>query len=377
MLRTAWKPCFAAVILLGGSSATAQQPIAQQSAAAKYKPGDRVVVIRDSELRIPSGTVAEVWPGLVLKVSVVNDKWLWVSQGKPGWIDSGDVIPLDAKAIDRLNELLVAVPDSGRLLSGRAAVWRELGDLDKAIADCSAAIRSEPNSAEFLNNRGFMWTEQREYDKAIADFGHALALDPNHAAAHDNRGLAWGAKGVSDKAIEDHTAAIRLDPSNSRFYNNRGNAHSAAGDYDKALDDFNQAIRLDPQEAVFYNNRGNARYFRKEYDKALAEFGEAIQLDPTDPVAYNSRAVLLATCPDDKHRDGKKAIADATKACELTDWNDAEAIDTLAAACAEAGDFAKAIEWQKKAIELADDDDKPELESRLELYEAGKPYRQQ
>jgi len=177
--------------------------------------------------------------------------------------------------------------------------------------------------------------------------------------------------------IDDHSIAIRLDPKNSHYFNNRGNAKIAIGNYDQALDDFNEAIRLDPQEAVAYNNRGNARYFRKEYDKALADFAEAIRLDPTDPVALNSRAVLLATCPDEKYRDGKKAIADATKSCELTEWKDPEAIDTLAAAHAEAGDFAKAIEYERQALALADDDDKPDLEARLALYQDGKPFRRE
>src|SRR5258708_5585264 len=111
----------------------------QEPAAPKYSPGERVVVIRDAELRIPAGVVDEVWPGVVLKVSVVNDKWLWVSLGKPGWIDSADVVPLGPQAINRMNELVNALPDSGRLYSGRAAVWRELGDLDKALEDCNKA----------------------------------------------------------------------------------------------------------------------------------------------------------------------------------------------------------------------------------------------
>jgi hypothetical protein len=51
-------------------------------------------------------------------------------------------------------------------------------------------------------------------------------------------------------------------------------------------------------------------------------------------------------------------------------------VKRLAAANAEAGEFAKAIEWQKKALELADDDDKPDLQARLELYQNNKPFRQ-
>jgi tetratricopeptide (TPR) repeat protein len=50
-------------------------------------------------------------------------------------------------------------------------------------------------------------------------------------------------------------------------------------------------------------------------------------------------------------------------------------LDTLAAAYAEEGQFEKALEWQKKALELAPENFKADLNTRLKLYEAGKPYR--
>ena len=37
---------------------------------------------------------------------------------------------------------------------------------------------------------------------------------------------------------------------------------------------------------------------------------------------------------------------------------------------------AKAVKWQTKAIELAPPGGKAELQSHLQLYQAGKPYRQ-
>jgi len=63
--------------------------------------------------------------------------------------------------------------------------------------------------------------------------------------------------------------------------------------------------------------------------------------------------------------------------CELTDWNDADYLDTLAAAYAESGQFDKAVESQEKAIELAPDDEKADFETRLKLYQEGKPYREE
>ena len=52
-------------------------------------------------------------------------------------------------------------------------------------------------------------------------------------------------------------------------------------------------------------------------------------------------------------------------------------IGTLAAACAETGDFPKAVEYQRKANKLyTEADDKKKGERRLELYDQKKPYRE-
>ena len=49
-------------------------------------------------------------------------------------------------------------------------------------------------------------------------------------------------------------------------------------------------------------------------------------------------------------RNAQLALADAKRACELSKWKHANYIDTLAAACAEAGDFSSAVRYEEQAI---------------------------
>ena len=71
-------------------------------------------------------------------------------------------------------------------------------------------------------------------------------------------------------------------------------------------------------------------------------------------------------------------MENATQACNLTQWTEANCLGSLGAAFAEAGQFQEAIKWQTKAIELATPEyDKAAAHSRLELYKAGRAYREE
>ncbi len=90
-----------------------------------YQPGDKVVVISDAELQVSGkGAVDDVWPGLTLTVKDVNDRWLWLSNGKPGWLEQRHVVPLGRQAIDRLTTMIRSDSNNAALYSGRADVWQ-------------------------------------------------------------------------------------------------------------------------------------------------------------------------------------------------------------------------------------------------------------
>jgi Flp pilus assembly protein TadD len=146
--------------------------------------------------------------------------------------------------------------------------------------------------------------------------------------------------------------------------------------YDTAIAEFTEAIRLDPQDDAAYFNRGYAYDKKKEYAKAVSDYRESVRLAPDDPDGYSNLAWLLATCPEDGLRDGKRAVELATRACELSGWTDANDIENLAAAHAEDRRFDEAVRWQTKALDVMTG--LPSLNDareRLALYKRGTPFR--
>ena len=131
--------------------------------------------------------------------------------------------------------------------------------------------------------------------------------------------------------------------------------------------------------SAFYN-RGNAYNDNGQYDRAIADFDEAIRLRPGHARALNGMAWLLATAPQDGIRNGVEAVGLAKRAIIYSKSSGyPDRFDTLAAAHAEAGDFAAAIDAQQRAIVMLRDagrtEEIPEFQSRLDLYSEGRPYR--
>jgi tetratricopeptide (TPR) repeat protein len=112
------------------------------------------------------------------------------------------------------------------------------------------------------------------------------------------------------------------------------------------------------------------------------KFAEAAKLchkeAGAEPAAiFNSIAWPLATCVHASTRDGAAAVGFAEQAVAATNRKNASYLDTLAAAYAETGQFAKAVSAVKEATALLPDGKlKEDCEYRLKLYEANSPYRE-
>jgi RNA polymerase sigma factor (sigma-70 family) len=224
--------------------------------------------------------------------------------------------------------------------------------------------------------RGRIDLFQGKYDHAIANFDHALRLNPQSAPAYFSRGRANKLERNYEQALRDYTHAIQINPQAVAAYVNRGQIYNLEGDHDRAIADFNQAIQLDARRPIPYLDRGVAEVAKNEYGQAIADFNSALKIDPTFSPAYNNLAWQMATCPVAAIRDGKKAVEYALRACQLSQWNKVNQLNTLAAAYAEAGDFDNAVKWENKILQNSNlaPEEAAIARDRLVLYRAHWPY---
>lgn len=132
-----------------------------------------------------------------------------------------------------------------------------------------------------------------------------------------------------------------------------------------------------PEWAQAFVGRALARRASEAFAPALADLDRAIEIAPS-PQLLALRAYALATCPDDTVRDGRRAVESATRALELTRGEpDVDVLDAAAVAAAEAGDFAGAVAYQRRALGLATEENRPALEARLRLFESRRAYHEE
>jgi len=152
---------------------------------------------------------------------------------------------------------------------------------------------------------------------------------------------------------------------------NQGRVQDAIAHYRAGL-----AIKADDEGNL--HNLGVALLQSGNAAEAVDYFEKTLAINPNHKHALGNLAFIRAIDKNPALRNGPEAVRLAQRAVELTKEEDEWNLDTLAAAYAETGNFPEAIKAQNKAIAVATsknlNDAVQDMQNRLKLYQAGKPY---
>lgn len=180
--------------------------------ALKLKPDDVPALIARARLHVPDADKAPALADLDAADRAAPEQFDLRLQMARLYIRAGAV----KQAVTQLDKWIGAHGRDVQLPEARSArCWaRALAgtELDKALDDCNAALKSRPGRAAILDSRALVRLRLGDLDQAIADYDAALSLDPRIAWSLYGRGLARSRKGQSDAADADIAAAVAIEP---------------------------------------------------------------------------------------------------------------------------------------------------------------------
>ncbi len=288
------------------------------------------------------------------------------------------------KALADLNKAIELDPKMEAAYATRGSIYGDIGKMDLSFQDENTAISINSSDAIAYLDRAVDYSQTGDYAKAIADFSQAISLgspedsgnDFDALHTRDMRGQCYLNINELDLALADANFTVQSEPGNTIHLLLRANIYDKKLDYENALKDLGAIVKLDRNNSFAYSLAGKIRNKQGNYIMAKQNFQKALDLVPDNSNFNNLLAWLLATCPDASVRDGKRAVVLAQKACDLNpDKPNPGALDTLAAAFAEAGDFANAVKTENDAIKALQ---KASLkfEARLALYQRNQSYQE-
>ncbi len=289
---------------------------------------------------------------------------------------------------------------------------RDLGEFDEAEARFRRALEMGEGGAEV--RLADLARERGDYTTALVDAARLADSRPGDSFAQRTFAVTLAEAGRPAEAVEYFERALTLAPEDWLSSKGLGQARSDSGDFAGAIEPLLRAQELSAGaaetdylvafcqirigERVAGIQRLNALLARTPENEsarellvqatraggdiagALAALKGGLELDPEHVGMGFVYAWMLATTRTDALRDGDEAVRIATRLCERTAYSQAEFVDVLAAALAEAGRFEEASQRAAQALKLlpasADDMLRAAIEARVQDFAAGKPYRE-
>ena len=300
------------------------------------------------------------------------------------------LIWLAAEAVGSLphrKEILVTV-GGGIVIVLSACAWKQTTYWRNSETLWTRALAVTTDNDVALTNFGTLLMERGQLNDALSNFQRALAVrsgsEHRHyhlslALIHDSVGNVLGRQGRVDEAIAQFRQAIEFRPDYPDAHYNLGTSLFQKGDLDGAIAEWRTTLSIHPYDAGAHTSLGNALVQKGFLGEAVDHYEKALQSEPDSILPLNNLAWVMSAGPDDSLRNNQIAVQLATKANQLSKESNPVFIRTLAAAYAQAGQFEKAIETARRALERANAqgvrDLAVQIREDVDLYQRRTPVR--
>ncbi|MCH2170860.1 tetratricopeptide repeat protein [Myxococcota bacterium] len=250
---------------------------------------------------------------------------------------------------------------------------------EEAIAQYSLALTLHPDFRDARHNLANLQTVLGNHEVAKRLYRKNLAIHPADAAAHNNLGSLLHREGHREEALSHYRRAAISDPLYATPHYNMGVEAQERRDPLEASRHFARALQIDPTLQSARRSLALTLYRSGNFSAALPHLITAIQAETPDSELLLITSWILSTHPSPSVRDAEKALEYARRAQPSDRAATARALDVLAAAYAEAGDFSRATQYALQALKAAQHPKGKRaqaLQSRLDEYRRKRPHRE-
>lgn len=277
-------------------------------------------------------------------------------------------------------KLIAERPGVSRPFFYLATIAKEEGDYAEVIAYLRKVIAIEPENSKMHYYLGEALLYNNELEPAEEHLKMSLQIDPDRFVTHEKLADVFYLKKNFARSIFHLQKSLSLEPEQPDVLNRLATLYSRQGNHDQAIDCLTRSLQLNAEQPTVMSELAMAWYRQGKTQQAVTLWSDAIKLDPHHKDAVNALAWIHATSRNQEFYDPDQALTLARKACEFSDDNTPEQLDTLAAALAANGNFTEAVQTVTEAIGLAQSTDHKDLiadfQKHLELYKARQAYRE-
>ena len=251
------------------------------------------------------------------------------------------------------------------------------GEYAAAASYFRKGLELAPDSPSLRHELGTALSLTGDSQGALEQFTETVRRSPEFAKGHYSLGVLLASRGRLREAIEQFSAAVKSEPNSVEAQLQLADALRRSGRPEQALPHYEHVIKLDPRVADAPFGYALALVRLKRYETARDVLTEGMKLHPDQPAIAHALARLLAAAPDDRVRDGRRAMVVMQSLLKMPRSTDLG--ETMAMTFAELGQYEEAVAWQREAMVAAERGGRTDLlqgmAENLRLYERHMPCR--